>query len=77
MFETDDHDGPTEEQLKGMQALQDALHSVESLSDEERRPTAAECQRLKEALETAQDADLSRLSLNPLLEALERLCPDA
>jgi len=75
LIEAGAHDGPTATQLAGMQALQDALQLVQSLSDEQRRPTAAECQRLKELLETAQDADLSALSLNPLLEALERLCP--
>lgn len=76
LIEAGAYDGDTSALEDGVEALEEALELIESLDEEEREPTEAECDRLHDLLERAQAADLSLLTINPLLEAIQRLCPD-
>lgn len=75
LIESGSYDGDTAALEDGLEALQDALQLVESIDEESREPTEAECARLKELLERAQAGHVSMLALTPLLEAIQRLCP--
>ncbi len=71
------HDGPPAATNDGIAALQGGLTILQTLGNEERKPTAAECKQLKELYEEAQAGNVSTLSLEPLRNVISKLCPDS
>ncbi len=59
----------------GTQAVQEATAILQSISDDEREASEAECRDLKRLYETAQAEGVSAVQLTPLLTAIENLCP--
>lgn len=54
----------------GIAAMQGGLILLQTLGNEKRKPTPAECKRLKEFYEEAQAGNVSTLSLEPLRNAI-------
>lgn len=69
------HSGGAAPTNAGVAAMQGALTLLQTLANENRNPTAEECQQLRDLYAEAQAGHVSALSLEPLRNAIERLCP--
>ena len=70
------HSGGTPATPEGRKAAREALDLIEEIRKRENpRPGEAECERLKQYLETMIEGNVSQLTVTAIKNAVELLCP--